>query len=210
MKHARIGDMMTVGAVPPRLAKALAVISAMMHQSFDFNPRIETGWSRKSCVLASLTVRDFLNAIGCDNVRVRPVVTVMVAERDGKRLHSLGIGTGEAGPRDKHWDGHLIVTADAFVVDTTLFYARRDAWPLMPGMVALPIQRDRRAPMFGLKPIAGLSLCDPDDKYEFSMVWLDNPANRGWEVGPDATHNIDLRTPVVAAMLGKFSAERAA
>jgi len=208
MKHARIGDMMTVGAVPPRLAKALAVISAMMHQSFDFNPRMLPGKSRESCVLSSLTVRDFLIAIGCANVRVRPVVTIMVAERDGKQLHSLGIGTGEKGARKGYWDGHLVVTADAFLIDTTLYYARRDAWPLMPGMVALPVQRGRRPMYGGLKPIAGLSLSEPEERYEFSMVWLDNPGNAGWERGPD----IDpmRRTPVVSAMLGKFSAERAA
>jgi hypothetical protein len=187
--------------------RGLSVISKMMHPSFDFNPRMLPGKSKNSCVLCSLTVRDFLKCIGCENVNVRPVLTILAAECEGKVLHSLGIGSGEASATEGYWDGHLIATADGFLIDTTLYHARRIAWPDMPGMAVVPIQRGRRPSAYGLKPIAGISLAEPEHNYEFTMLWLDNPKNAGWEIGPDATRNHNLRAPVITAMLRKYAEE---
>lgn len=207
LRAMRLGDLEVIGAPPPKLVKALAVIADTMHPTFARQPWIEhRDKSKESCVLASLAVRDFLVAIGYVAAQVRPVAAVMRATRDGKELHSLGIGVpqGALDPHPRYWNGHMVVGLDGYLIDTTLYRAARPQWSGLAGMLAVPIQppldEDFRA--YGLKPITAIGLAyDPDTTFE--MMYLDAPANLSWREGGDAL-DPTRREAAVAAMRERF------
>lgn len=202
-----LGDLHVMQPYPPaKLIKALAVIADMLHPAFDMRPDIKPFYSRHGCVLSSLTVRDFLVRIGF-NAIVRPVATVIWAERDGKQLHSLAIGA----PHDKRdikdsWKGHMVVTvgtpAGEFLIDTTLYPVRRPQWRDLPGMMALPLSAERRrSPIWWrLEVIASANYGD-----DVLIGWFDNPRNRSWQYGGDGRDPF-RRAPVVAALVERFGA----
>jgi hypothetical protein len=206
VRNIRLGDMMVVGDPPAKLWKALAVIADALHPGFDLHPEIVPGKSKESCVLCSLTVRVFLRAIGIE-AKVAPVTVIMWADQNGRRLHSLGIGHSENQrlPDDGYWSGHLVVTAEGFVIDTTLYSARREQWPDLADMVALPINRsaDDESKIFGLDQLAGATIADDERGYSFNIGWLDNPKNKRWREGPDARDRA-RRLPVVRHLIKRF------
>lgn len=205
-----LGEMEILGEPPAKLLKALAVIAARLHPSFDALPWIKPGISKSSCVLCSLAVRDFLFRIGFTDAEVAPVLMAVRAFRDGKELHTLGIGTTdlrEAATAKVKWPGHLIVRlpTTGYLIDTTLYQARRQHWQHLAGMMAAPLATEVDDRPFGLRPIVGLSLTAPD-KAEVEMWWLDQPGNKFWRRGGDAGPR--RRLDVVNSMVREFGTWR--
>jgi hypothetical protein len=185
----KLGDMAVLEPYPPaKLLKALAVIADTLHPVFDADTTIRPFASRGSCVLSSLTVRDFLIGIGF-KAFLQPVAAVIWAQGpDGKQLHSLAIGAphdGDSCPLDNRWNGHAVVTVkfrgSEYLIDTTLYQVRRKQWPELPGMIALPTipAAERVRSWWGLGVFATASM---DDIF---VGWFDNPKNKAWEQGPD-------------------------
>jgi len=212
----QLGDMLIVGKPPAKFIKALAVIADRLHAEYDRQPWIaRSGKSKESCVLASLTVRNFLCRIDF-NAEVRPVYAVLQANQFGEVLHSAGIGA----PDDTrvihgHWTGHMVVSVPiepgrCYLIDTTLYPVRRDAWDHLPGMVAVPTDDGpaiaRRfgntAVFHGLEPLAGFGSEDGAG-YTFQAIYLDNPKNKTWRQGPDAHKSLERRV-VVESMVECF------
>jgi hypothetical protein len=201
----RLGDMTVIGKPPAKLAKALAVIADTLHPSFNANPRIKPDWSKRSCVMCSLTVREFLTAIGFADATVMPVRAILWARLNGKDVHSLGIGL----PPTTHkiargdWAGHMIVTAAGYLIDTTLYQAVRPQWLDLTGMAALPLAEDRTRKVMEMPLVAGAVLLDSESPgYEFNIAWGACP-NPSWRNGPDARDR-DRRVPSVQAMMARF------
>jgi hypothetical protein len=214
-----LGDLQIYSGIPPlKLLKALAVISEHLHPEFDRNVRLVHGISKRSCVLASLAVRDFLEAIGIE-AHVRPVATAIRALEGDTPLHSLGIGK-PLDPRPAPpglWSGHMVVIAQDWLIDTTLYQCvDRPAWRgnLSP-MIAVKV--DPEAPVTippelgerqGLQNLAATFLMHEDEdnpgyNYIFGQVWYDVPDNTGWRTGPDATHR-NRRIKVVRRLVRRF------
>jgi len=202
MRSLELGDMQIVARVdndslpPPRLLKCLAVIAERLHPEFS-RPIYEHGHpdkSKESCILSSLTVRDFLRASGFPRARVQPIQVMMEARKDEKILHALGIGHPEAtGPG---WTGHLVAITNRWIVDTTLYQAIRPAWPHLPGMMCVPIEPGARR-IHGYKVLAALLLEEGD--YSNTVVWCDDPRNTGWAKAPDSQPA--RRAPVVKHLI---------
>ncbi len=206
-----LGDMLVCGDPPPaKLLKALAVIAGHLHPTFAAMPNIKPGISRESCVLCSLTVRDFLQRVGFVRAFVSPVVTVVRAAEHGKELHSAGIGVPGTPPRARRWNGHMIVIVDGlFLIDTTLYQIARPQWEGLPGMLAAPLGFQEGAPgrMWGLDVLGALFMQDDQrPTYETMITWLANPSNAAWRNGPDASR--DLRRPAVNRLVREFGSWR--
>lgn len=192
-----LGDLCLVGEPPAKLAKALAVIADGLHRAVDDEPGMKPGVSRESCVLCSAIVREFLFRIGFRDVEVLPVFFALRARRGDEELHSLGIGHPDSQQRKdraNRWDGHLVVVAPSagYLIDTTLFQARRPIWPALPGMMAVPIVGDdfehpprEERPFGGMTVAAGAGLTLPDSDIEVSALWFHQPNNRGFVNGKD-------------------------
>jgi hypothetical protein len=196
------------GSPQDRFVAAMKIVSSHLHQGF----RPTFGEiSKNSCVLASLTVRDFLFRAGFRDVVARPVRVLMRASREGKELNSVGVGYQHEGKGDpRRWAGHMAVYSPSlnYLVDTTLFQAQRKDWPFLPGMIAVPLRDSPNDQViFGLKPITGMSIEIPEDNYSFEIVWVDDPKNNTWKNAPDRSKR--RREAVVEAMLSAFAtAER--
>jgi hypothetical protein len=111
-------DMEIIGGPPPvNLLKALA-------GDRHWNARLIPGVSKRSCILVSLAIREFLEAIGIA-AEVRPVATLIRAYEGERQLHSLGIGQpldpSPAPP--KKWTGHMVTIAEGWLIDATLYPA---------------------------------------------------------------------------------------
>jgi len=199
-----LADMAVFGAPSAKLWKALAVIAADLHPAIAKIPGVIPDISKRSCVLCSLTARDFLQRIGIDAI-VAPVVTVLWADQDGKQLHSAGIGVpGEERRSDRrNWNGHMIVIVprERLLIDTTLYQINRPAWDDLPGMIVAPIGLDKPAKLWGLDVLAALQ-AEGSDGYVFSMTWLANPTNNAWRNGRDASRN--HRRAIVKKLVREF------
>jgi hypothetical protein len=190
--------------LPQRLLDALDVIEAELHSSFDRQPWIrEPGYSKQSCLLTSLTVRDFLRELGFADANVRSVAVVMRAELAGREVHSLGIGVPGWGqvPEAGRFVGHIVavVPSARLLIDTTLYPAIRPQWRgLLTGMFAVPYGSPRSRRMFGLSPFAATMIADEADGFKMTIVWLDRRDNKAWRNGGD---NEPLRRVAVLAAL---------
>jgi hypothetical protein len=205
-----LGDMKVVGMPPAKLAKALAVIADTLHPSFNANPKIKPDHSKRSCVLCSLTVREFLTKIGFADAAVASVATFLFADRGETRLHSAGIGSPEDHRKiDGNWCGHMVVTVAGYLIDTTLYQAMRPQWPDLTGQIAVPLYapEEPEVKMFDLALLAALSITEDD--YEFNIGWCDRRINNGWRHGPDARDRL-RRIPSVQAMVARFGEWKAA
>lgn len=205
-----LGDMLVFGRPPAKLTKALAVIAAHLHPAVERLPRITPGISKRSCILCSLAVRDFLQRIGIEAM-VAPVVAVLLATRGDETLHSAGIGVPGTVAAPRNWNGHMVVVAERFVIDTTLYQIHRPAWDHLPGMMAVPVDGAPVAPehrrMWGLDVLTAVGTeSEPGDDYRFSLAWLANPTNNRWRNGPDARR--DRRRAVVGALAHHFGSWR--
>lgn len=196
-----IADMSVVGHPPAKLLKALAVIASDLHQSYDADGWIAPGKSKESCILASLTVRDFLKRVGFKDAACRSVCMVVRALKDGEEVHSLGTGHPEHKAIGNGWDGHLVVVAQGFLIDATVYQMKRPPWPELPGMIALPLIDKKLEPVFGLPVLSGIEGCDPVTLNNVDLVWLDR-GDGSWRTAPDCER--DRRAGVVARMVRRF------
>ena len=203
--------MYVAGGKPPvKLLKALSVISAYLHPAFERQGWIKPGHSKRSCVLCSLAVRDFLRRIGYGHATVRPVYLVVHArDAEGKAIHSLGVGDHTALPDgNQHitdtpldWSGHMVVTLGSWLIDTTVYQTIRPQWAELPGMMAVPLDRqDNMISAWGMKSIAGVVAKRGDDIVE--AIWFDQPYNTRWRTGGDA--KIERRSAVVKELVHRF------
>lgn len=206
-----LGEMLVVGKPPAKFIKALAAIAGVLHSSFD--EVVVPGRSKRSCVLCSLTVRDFLWRVGFKDARAVTVYTAIRADdKDGNEIHSVGVGDHTdiptMGPKpvdtDKSWSGHMVVEVPSagYVVDTTLYQMQRPAWPFLQGMMAVPIEREAGRQSFGLDHLTGVEATDrASDGVRLRMWWLVQP-NERWRGGADAERG--RREPVVRALVKAF------
>jgi hypothetical protein len=191
-------------ALPGPLLAALGIIGTELHEAFDRQPWLrEPGYSKQSCLLASLTVADFLRELGYADANVRSVAAVMKGELEGRMVHSLGIGVvpdGKQAPPGR-FDGHIVtvVPSARLLIDTTLHQAIRPQWRgLLTGMMAVQYGVPRSgARMFGLAPFAGAKI-DDGAGFVMEVVWLDRRDNKGWRKGGD---NEEWRRVAVLAAL---------
>lgn len=208
MNTLQLGDLTVVGEPPPKLAKALAVIATMHDEFGKYHPEFKASLSTKRCcILASLTVRDFLFRLGYVDAEVAPCLFSVRAIRSGVLLHSLGVGDTDhrtaANPENRRtgWPGHMvtILPKTGWLIDTTLFQAVRPQWPNLPGMFATELMDIEDRP-FQLKPLSGVSM--KDTGAEVDAMWLHQPKNMYWRDAPDARRR--RRDPMVRAMLKAF------
>jgi hypothetical protein len=201
-----LGDMTVLGQPPPKLAKALAVIAGTLHQEYAADPHMATpDKSKESCILCSLTVRDFLHNIGLIDAVVQPVALVVYATRAGEQLHSAGCGEPDAPQRDGRWNGHMVTVVNRWLIDATIYQiAPRPAWPDLGGMMALPLTDLKISRWHGMRGIAGADMVDPDTDYCCSVRWYDARQNKRWRDAPD-TKPI-RRAVVVDTMVRRFNA----
>jgi hypothetical protein len=196
-----------------KLTKALAVVASVLHPAYDaLLPTKDK--SKESCVLCSLTVRDFLWKIGFKDARVTTVYLALRAvDAQGNEVHSAGVGDHLSGrvplapsagrPREErgYWNGHMVVEvpSEATLIDCTLFPMRRPAWPKLPGMIAAPIFEG--PPSFGMEHISAIAI-DQENGNMLNMWWVREP-NERWRDGGDAKDRA-LRLPVVRALRSAF------
>ncbi|WP_315922436.1 hypothetical protein [Mesorhizobium sp. SP-1A] len=198
----QLGDMLVGGEPRPKLLKALAVVAEHLHQLYNEQGRFIKDISKQSCVLCSLTVRDFLFKIGFHDAEVRPVLVAIRAFKGEEELHSLGIGNPDLRAKSdpKRWQGHMIVhlPSDRFVIDTTLYQAARPQWEQLPSMMVTPINRGHQG--WGLESLASVRA----ELHDSTLIvqWFDQPKNKSWKNGPDALKG--RREAVVAALVERF------
>jgi hypothetical protein len=210
-----LNDLLVVDTPPAKFTKALAVIASALHPLYDRRLPMP-GKSLESCVLCSLTVRDFLWKVGFKDARLTTVYLVLEAtDAAGETIHSAGCGDHNGPvpvavpvPREDRgrWNGHVVVEVPSagYIIDTTMFPMKRPAWPELPGMAALPV--DHGGPQsYGLDHLAGIR-SNRDDGSTFRAWWLRQP-NPSWRDAPDASRK--LRLPVVAALRTAFGNWRA-
>ena len=207
-----LGDMHVVGRPPAKLVKALAVIANGLHPAFDRETwGIAPGFSKQSCVLCSLAVRDFLWKIGFKDAQAAPVYFAVRAFRDDELVHSLGVGDHNAigmtapGPdTDARWNGHMAVKVAGFLIDPTLYQVHRKQWDGIPGMMALELETsDQLDRPYGLRPAAGAILTMVDGT-RVEMMWLDQPLNRRWRESSGGDTERSRRRGVIAGLVKAF------
>lgn len=198
----QLGDMLVSGAPRPKLLKALAVVAEYLHPLYNQEPRIIKDISKESCVLCSLTVRDFLFKIGFPDAEVRPVFFAVRAYKGTEELHSLGIGNPDLRVQGdpERWQGHMVVhlPSDGFVIDTTLYQAMRPHWEQLPQMMATPLNKIHKG--WGLDSLASVHAVQDD--YSLIVQWFDQPRNKSWKKAPDALKR--RREAVVRALVDRF------
>jgi hypothetical protein len=131
MFELKLGDLQifsTKTAPPAKLIKALAIVADRLHPAFD--AKIPAGKSKESCVLCSLTIRDFLRAVGF-TARVESVCFIAKAARNGTQLHSVAIGVPNSVEEiPGRWNGHLVTVV-------------ADWLKQLSGMMAIPVWQIR-------------------------------------------------------------------
>lgn len=211
-----LGDLEVVGGTPPaKLAKALAVVATELHQTFAVQPFMaHPDKSKESCVLSSLAVRDFLWKVGFKRAEVAPVYIVVRALReDGTEIHSVGCGDhnvfpiqtrhhGHVTDTATHWSGHMVVLVNGWLIDPTVYQAKRQQWPELAGMMAAPLFDDPFAHGGDLPLLSGFQAKQPHDGSTLLLSWWHQPHNTRWRGGGDCEK--DRRAPVVKAMAKQF------
>jgi hypothetical protein len=211
----RLGDMMVVGQPDAKLVKALAVIADGLHQFYAMALWMKPNHSKVSCILSSLTVRDFLFKIGITDAEVAPVMFAIQANQGETCLHTLGIGDPDwrearaeaaKGKEAGGWKGHLVVKLPrhGYLIDTTLYQAKRKHWSDLPGMLAVPIVPYEEGGMFyGLPPLTGMIIDDDEAGTTLQILWLDQRRNKFWRAAPDGKDK-RRRQAVIGALVEKF------
>lgn len=200
-----ITDLRIAGTPPPKLGAALVVVGATLHEAFAAQPNLKPEVSLRSCIMASLAVRDFMRRIGF-RADVEPCLCYIEAYTIlGECLHTLGIGSENDRPKVNRtgWAGHLVCVADGWLIDTTLYPARkRPMWEL-PGMIATPINVEGTRSAFGYSGMASLAAVDDEDGSYTRIRWLHQPRNKLWRHAPDVEPW--RRTPVINRMFDEFN-----
>lgn len=203
----QLGDMIVIGEAPAELVKALGVVSSTLHQTFALQPWIaHPEKSKESCILSSLAVRDFLFKVGFVDAEVVSVITAIRAIKDGKEIHSLGIGLPMRDiPKTTktNWNGHMVVKLPklGYMIDTTLYQAMRPHWPSLPGMLAFPGSEPTEDLLYGHPIITGFHSTS-DDGVRMDMFWLEHPDKKTWKKGGDTIKW--RREEAVAKMLERY------
>lgn len=201
-----LGDMQVIDPVRDmKMLKALAVIASELHPAYDRQPETVAGYSKQTCMFAAMCVRDFLVHIGFKDATGRSVAALMRADdRDGKQIHSIGLGVPGQRHTEGKFNGHLVVTVPSLnlLIDPTLYQCDRPAWGgALPGMMALEYDIDPSRPKYyDSSPIAGRDITLPDRT--FFIMWLDRPDVK-WKRHVDFQRN-DRRRAVAQAMIDKF------
>lgn len=210
MKTVPLGDMAVlgdVGAPPAKMWKALAVIAAHLHRSYDDVSGFAPGASKDKCLFASLAVRDFLVGIGFADATVRGCALFVYADdKQGKQLWSVGCGV--PGERDivGKFNGHAVVTVPSikFMIDTTLYQAQRPQFVDLPGMAALPYYEPQHGgirALYGL-PIFAHVIAEHADR-DVGVAWLDRP-DLPWKKSEDFRFKNARRISVTKALCDAF------
>jgi hypothetical protein len=218
---ARVGDLWASHRPDQRMADALAVIATFLHPLFD------TGWtnakhymppgkSKDSCILCSITVRDFLYRVGFRDASVRSVEYHMAEHGEpGSGVNgpeqravsrTLDIGADDnTEVRPDRWNGHLVVIVEGWLIDTTLYQATpRPEWPNFPPMWATKLRDD--LPLAGGKRVLAEGFHMYEDKHVLHWMWLDRPdKDHGFRTAPDFVQKW-RRERVVDALVKAFKA----
>ena len=206
-RSSQFNDMTVMGAPPLKLRNALEIIANHLHQEFA-----KVSWlphkdrSKESCILCSLTVREFLVRADFQDADARPVCLYLSAHKGGRLVKQLMVPD----PDDKRqlpsrWAGHMVVVipSAAYLIDTTLYQAARPEWKSLPGMAAVPLY-PANASLFSMKQISCVSWKE-EDGYKVTAGWLDAPTNKSWrKSGIERMKN--LRRPVINKMINKLQA----
>jgi len=94
-----LGDLVVVEPGSAKFTKALAAIASALHPAFDALLPVP-GKSKESCVLCSVTVRDFLWRVGFKDARVTTCYLALVA-------HDANGKEGRCAPRSSTPCGRL-------------------------------------------------------------------------------------------------------
>lgn len=192
-----LSDFIPLDTPPPSLGAALHVIASEMHEAFAADATLKQDVSKRSCIMCSLTVRDFLSRIGFAAEVRACLFTIEARTITGEFIHSLGIGTenwklGKL-KTGTGWNGHMVTLADGWLIDTTLFQAVRPMWRQLPGMMAAEVIKGDIEPVqipdvagnkFPMRPLAAFS-GRQEDGTRLRFQWLDQPRNRWWKDAPD-------------------------
>ena len=202
-----LGDMTVVdpAALPGRLLAALGIIGTEFHPAFDRQPWLrEPGYSKQSCLLTSLTVRDFLREIGFADANVRSVAAVMRAEHERPRGAFARHRRARFGqvPGAGRFAGHIVA-----VVPERAAPDRHDALSGDPAAMARRAHRHdggalRRAAIRRAH-VRACAVCRRNDRrrrgrFAMTIVWLDRRDNKVWRKGGD---NEEWRRVAVLAAL---------
>lgn len=166
---------------PLDVMKALAVIARHLHPTFNIHYR--DGDSLDSCILVSAVLRDFLFRAGFKDAEVRPV-SCFIERRTDADTPARQLLIGEPGKPDANdrWNGHMVTVLPktGWMIDCTLYQARRKDWEFLPGMVATPVL-DAKTP-HGRKVIGGFAR--KQDVETVQAMWIDWPENTRWRTAP--------------------------
>lgn len=197
----RFSDLVVFGDPSSVLLSALKIIGNDMHTllSKHKDPKDQIT-SKERCVLASLTCRDFLLELGIE-AEVSPCsLRISAIDKSGKPFRHLFLGDPESPDAKDPLPGHMVVLADGFLVDTTIYQAIRPEWKMVPPMIAIPIQR-LPTEVDGMSPLASFS--GEEEGNNIFAVWLDRP-ELDWEDAPDAAAS--LREAVVQELISRSKA----
>ena len=181
------GDMELLGQPSAKLKAALELIEKELHPLLDVALQYP-GKSKESCILCSETTRAFLFRIGFRNARTVPVFFYLDATRGDTPVRSVGIGDPRGhrrgiDPGDR-WNGHAVVLADGFLIDTTLYGAQRPEYQLA-GMMAVELFPADRPPLHisGHRILTGMEAQTGD--LQLKLMWADQPTNLEYLSAPD-------------------------
>lgn len=177
----RQGDFVTIGEPSPQLNVALQFLGENLHPVLDQVKILPRGWSRSACILCSLTVRDFLRACGIA-AEVRSVAAFIFIVEPGKPLARLMIGADDTVAKPGIWPGHMVVTAEGFLIDTTM-HGIDHPRVRCPRMAAVPLAKTNQPVVNGHAVIADFSVKTRD--LGLQITWLDRSEN-DWRQQPDA------------------------
>lgn len=202
------GDLKTVGEWPAKLVRAMALVDRV-HDLYNGQPDVVSGFSRETCLFTSLAIRDFLVAVGFKDATVRGCAALVQAiTLQGEDIWSVGLGMPGQAPIPGKFNGHAICTIPSieFFIDSTLYPAIRPHWrDALPGMLAGPYQ----APLLSNKihghhPIARAEMTFDDRRVE--VIWLDRPELQ-WKKDIDFTVKSSRRRRIVEEMIRTFLAQ---
>ncbi|MBK1666738.1 hypothetical protein CKO28_01590 [Rhodovibrio sodomensis] len=174
--HQQIGELVAFTDPPSDLLPILRVIGHDLHRILGKKNSVPEGRSRRSCIWASLTVRDLLRHSGFPDAEVAPcLLRIQGVDPEAELRRELVIGEEPDNPGDPGWTGHLVVIARDWMIDPTLGQARRPWWRKLPEIAATPT-------------------IDPADRISFilsadrttAVEWVARPDLDDWQTAPDA------------------------
>lgn len=151
------------------------------------------GKAMNVCILASLSVREFLRRINIEaEVKSVGLIVKATAYEANIPLHTVGVGCNKLWNepyKGKNWDGHLIVAVPGYIIDPTFGQIRRNAWEWIPDCAVVP--RGNKLPPItmdngqSLPVVAHWQESVIKHNYRFAATWLAYTNNKGWRDSPD-------------------------